>query len=370
MKIIITIADIHFGAIDPKFEYETLYRDFIKPISNIPFSIVAICGDLFDSKMMSNNPAISYAIRFVTELAELCASKNASLVLLDGTQSHDNGQLSLFYNLMHNEALDVHIVESIKFIHLQGLRILCIPERYGINEEIYKDVLYNSGGYDMCFLHGTYRGSYHGSEVSTLKSNGAPIFGMEHFINCAGPILMGHYHIAGCYDTYAYYNGSALRYKFGEEQDKGFMITAYDNISRYHYTELVPIKSHSYITINIDSIVNEDPKNIIEYIKNEKASRNIDYIRVQFNYGNDNLNIVRNYFRNSPDVKLQELKQKDIRDEQISNEILEKNQQYSYIIDKNIGDYDKFVMYINQSEGFEFITADELIKLLEEDVVL
>ena len=40
MKIVITIADIHFGAIDPKFEYETLYRDFIKPISNIPFSIV------------------------------------------------------------------------------------------------------------------------------------------------------------------------------------------------------------------------------------------------------------------------------------------------------------------------------------------
>ena len=64
MKTIISIADIHFGVIDPKFEYETLSRDFSFRIKNINFDILAICGDLFDSKMMSNNPAISYAMRY------------------------------------------------------------------------------------------------------------------------------------------------------------------------------------------------------------------------------------------------------------------------------------------------------------------
>lgn len=363
---IISIADIHFGVIDPKFEYETLTRDFTNRIAGVQFDILAICGDLFDLKMMSNNPAISYALRFIDDLARICSFQGATLVLLEGTQSHDNGQLSLFYHYMNNPNLDIRIVEQIKFESIKGLRVLCIPEKYGIPEDEYKKILYNSGGYDLCLLHGTYKGSFQGSEVATLNTNHAPIFGINNFINCAGPILMGHYHIAGCYDQYAYYNGSALRFRFGEEQEKGFLITAYNPYTRQHYTELIPIHSHRYITINIEHLIKQDPKVIIEYIKHEKEVQNIDFIRVQFNYANENMNIVKNYFRNVGNVKFKELGKKDKQMQQIDQEILEKNQEYSYILDTSIGDYDKFVMYINQNEGYDFITTDELIKLLED----
>ena len=80
------------------------------------------------------------------------------------------------------------------------------------------------------------------------------------------------------------------------------------------------------------------------------------------------MNIVRNYFRTNGFVKLQELDKKERQLERIDQEMLEKNQQYSYIIDPSIGEYDKFVMYINQNEGFDFITTDELINLLEGDI--
>ena len=224
MKTIVSIADIHFGVIDPKFEYETLTRDFTNRISHINFNILAICGDLFDSKMMSNNPAVSYAMRFIDDLVQICTMKCATLILLEGTSSHDSGQLSLFYHYLHNHVCDIRIVEQINFELAQGLRILCIPEKYGLSVEEYNKYLYESKLYDICLLHGTYRGSFHGTDVATLQSNHAPIFGIDHFHNCMGPILMGHYHIAGCYDEYAYYNGSPMRWCFGEEQPKGFLV--------------------------------------------------------------------------------------------------------------------------------------------------
>ena len=80
------------------------------------------------------------------------------------------------------------------------------------------------------------------------------------------------------------------------------------------------------------------------------------------------MNIVRNYFRNTSTVKLQEIDKKEKQFERIDQEVLEKNKQYSYIIDPNIGEYDKFVMYMNQNEGFDFITTEELINILEGDV--
>lgn len=368
VSIIISIADIHFGRIDPKFQYETLVRDFINVIDKTRFDIVAICGDIFDCKMMSNNPAISYALRFMSDLVKICKNHNASIVIVDGTPGHDQGQNKLFYKYLYDKTIDFHIAETIKFEYVKGLKILCIPEKYGIDKSVYEDYLYNQGLYDLCLLHGTYKGSYKDTEVATLSSNHAPIFCMNHFINCCGPILMGHYHVAGCYDGYAYYNGSALRFQFGEEQEKGFMISAINTYSRYHYTELIPIKSHSYITINIDDIINNDPQKIVEYIKKYKESHNIDYIRIQFNNGNDNTEIVRNYFKNTSNVSIQELKKKDKQNKIIDEEIIKKNNQYNYLFDDNMSDIDKLTMYINQSEGYEFITADELINLLEEDI--
>ena len=59
---IVTISDIHFGAIDAKYMLDNLNTQFIQRLYSIDFDILAICGDLFDSKFMSNNPIISHAI--------------------------------------------------------------------------------------------------------------------------------------------------------------------------------------------------------------------------------------------------------------------------------------------------------------------
>ena len=363
---IVSIADIHMGALDPQYSYEQLRTQFIQRLMPLDFDVLGICGDYFDARFMSSNPIISYSLLLMDEIVNLCKSKNASLVIIAGTTSHDNGQLNLFYHYQADPNLDIRIVEKMCFEEVKGLKILCIPEAYGLPEEEYKKYLFESGRYDLCMLHGTFRGSFKGSEIATLKSNHAPVFSMKSFENCAGPILMGHYHIAGCYEGYAYYNGSPLRWCFGQEDTKGFLITLFNPYNRTHYTELIPIDSYIYNTINISTLINEDPKKIIEYIKAEKETHNMDYIRVQFTGSNDNMNIVRNYFRNSSHVKLEELDLKNKQIEKIDQQIIQQNEMYSYVLDDGMSDYDKFVRYVNQNEGCEYICTDELLKLLEE----
>jgi len=77
---------------------------------------------------------------------------------------------------------------------------------------------------------------------------------------------------------------------------------------------------------------------------------------------------MENYFRNYSNYKLQDLSVKDRQIQQMDQEMLRQNEQYSYLTDNNLSDYDKFVKYVNQNEGYEFITVDELINLLEEDL--
>ena len=105
--------------------------------------------------------------------------------------------------------------------------------------------------------------------------------------------------------------------------------------------------------------------NIGALFKHYKETHGINYIRVQYNNHTDNMNIVKNYFRTNSEVTLQELDKKSKQLQQIDKDISDQNSQYSYIVDDSIDDYTKFVMYMNQCEGKEFITVDELISILE-----
>jgi hypothetical protein len=39
---------------------------------------------------------------------------------------------------------------------------------------------------------------------------------------------------------------------------------------------------------------------------------------------------------------------------------------YNYILDPNLTDEQKFVMYVNQQEGYEFITTEKLTEILND----
>ena len=359
------IADLHFGAFNPKTQYQILQEQFISEIKDLPrIDLISIDGDIFDHKVMSNSDVVLYASLFVDNLVSLCREKNATLIILHGTYSHDYDQLKMFYHYMDDKSVDVRVVTQIQFEVVKGCRILCIPELYGVDESVYRHYFFESGWYDEAFVHGTFKGAVFGDNVGAGR-----LLTEEDFIYCTGVAISGHVHKGGCFNGFYYYCACPYRWKFGEEEDKGFLILVHDLDTRYHYTYFKKIESFRYDTIFLDDLISNDPKDIIDYINNKQESEGIDFIKVKVRFpvnGSDKT-IINNYYRNNSKTFVEFMDISEI-EEKKKEEQIKQDETYSYLFDNSISDIDKFVMYINNSEGYEFITVDKLKELLQNTI--
>lgn len=356
------LADLHFGAIDPKTQYQIYKEQILDEINKLPkVDIISINGDYWHRKYMSNSDVILYGTLFFADLRAIAINKNSTVVLIYGTNEHEAGQLQLFYHYLEDPYFDLRIVENIRFEYIKGAKILCIPEMYHIDENIYRHFLFESGMYDQCFMHGTFEGSVYKDNAGQSR-----LFRMSDFINCRGPIISGHVHVGGCFQQHFYYGGSPLRWRFGEEQDKGFLVFLYDMDSRYYYPYMIPVKSFRYDTVNIDDLMCRDPKDIIRYIDDLKEKDKIDYLRIEFSDKSpiDNIDILKRYYQSNNAIKLKINKEK-----QYEESIKQDNaQKYSYIFDKNLSPYDILARYINEQENSVIIDSDTIRNFMEENI--
>lgn len=359
------LADLHFGAFDPKKQYQILVEQVLSDIAQLPkLDIISIDGDLFDHKVMSNSDSALYASKFVADLVHLTKQKNATLILLAGTYSHDFDQLKLFYHYMDNSnnyGVDVRVITNIQFEYIKGARILMVPELNSVDESVYQKFFNQSGWYDAAFVHGTFEGSVYGN----LTSGSSRLLTAEDFKYCTGVAISGHVHKAGCFQGFYYYCGCPYRWKFGEEEEKGYIILAHDLDTQVHYVDFRPIKSFRYDTIFLDQLVSEDPKAICDYINQRRINDGIDFIKVKFRVPIPGYNktIINNYYRNNPTTFVEFMDVAEV-EKQKQEQAIMNNGQYSYLMDPSISDFERFVMYVNEKEGCEFITVQKLTELL------
>lgn len=363
------IADLHFGAFDPKEQYKILMEQMIPKIAQIPkIDIISVDGDIFDHKVMGNSDVALYATKFIDTLVYLSKEKQSTLILLAGTYSHDFDQLKLFYHYMDNNqnyGTDVRVITGMQFEWIKGARVLMIPELNGVDESIYQKMFFHSGWYDEAFVHGTFEGSVYNNQTS----GSSRLLAANDFRYCKGIAISGHVHKAGCFQGFYYYCGCPYRWKFGEEEDKGFLILAHNLDTQIHYVDFQPLISSRYDTIYLDQLVSEDPKLICDWINEKRVNEGIDYIKVKFRVPipGYNRNIINNYYRTNPNIF--------VEFEANDNEIIEKrkqeaaqNEQYGYLMDNSISDFERFVRYVNEKERSEFITVQKLTELLEEQI--
>ena len=359
------IADLHFGTVPPKVEYEILHEQFIQKIMTLPrLDIISINGDLFDHKLLSNSDAVLYASLFVDELCRVAKMFRATLILIEGTPSHECGQLKLFYHYINDPDLDIRIVNTIQYVYTHGAKILCIPELHGVDKSVYNEFLYQNYC-DQVFGHMTFKGAVFGNNVGTGR-----LFCIEDFLRCRGPIISGHVHKPGCFDKDFYYCGSPLRYKFGEEEAKGFLIVLMDLDNRRYYTHFEEITSFRYDTIELEDIISTDPKRVIDYLNDLKKTKGIDNLKVKFKYVIDGSSktIITNYYRNRNDIKLEFFDVEEETAKKLEQEQQEQATKYAFIRDNKLSDYEKFVQYVNIQEGYDFINVDSLKQILMEDI--
>ena len=357
------IADIHFGAMDPIKEYQILYDQFILKISTLPrIDIIAINGDIFDRKMMANSPAIYYAIKFVSDVIAVAKMHRAAVIMTVGAPSHEAGQYNVLYQFLNDPDVEVYIVDQLKYVYTHGAKILCIPELHNEEEAIYAQYL-NGELYDQAFGHMTFKGAVYGNNVGTGR-----LFCIEDFLKSRGPVISGHVHTPGCFEKDFYYTGSPMRYKFGEEEAKGFLIVLMDLDTRRYYTHFEEITSFRYDTIELKDIISTDPKVVIEYI-NDLKSKGIDYLKIKFKYIIDGSSktIITNYYRNRNDIKLEFYDTQEEALEKAKLEQEEQSEKYSFLTDPKISDQERFVSYVNMQEGYDFISVSKLLTILSDD---
>lgn len=367
--ISVNIADIHFGVpnVDPKIHYQILKEQFIDKISNMNvLHAIFISGDLFDRKVMANSDTVYYTSLFIQDIVNVAIDKQSTIILLKGTDSHDSNQLKLFYHYMEDSRVDFRIVETIRFEYIHGARILCIPELYNVPESLYDKVFKYSGLYDQCIFHGTINGSVYGN--NTIAS--AKLLDINHFKNCCGPIIGGHVHTGGCFNSHIYYTGSPIRYRFGEENPKGFLICVHDLDTREYIVHLEEIQSFRYDTIDLDDLISLDPKDSIEYINTLKKEKGIDYLRVRFlkDLPDDFINVINSYYKNKKDIKIGFEYDKKSKVMKKNIQELETMSEYEFILNKALTEYDILSKYINIQKGYEYITVEKLKNILEEEI--
>lgn len=355
------IADIHFGALDPQIQYQLLQDQFVNKIKDLPLQIISINGDLFDKKYMANSVVVTYANQFIANLVDICKQKNATLILISGTESHDAHQLNNFYHYLYRDDVDVRIVENMRFINVKGKEILCIPEETNMGMEYYMS-FFRDREYDACYLHGTIVNSIYGFNVEDLNSNKRPTFSIKNFWRCTGPIMCGHVHIAQCLNSHIYYSGSPLRWQFGEEQDKGFMVLCHNLDTREYYVHFEPIVSFRYDTIDLDTILMSDPNEIIKYLNGLKES-GIDHIRLKINKYVDIIPILKEYYRNKKWMTIEDKTRVELA-LKANEDVLKRYEGLEFLNDPNIDEYTKFCMYVNHYEGEGFVTVDRLKELI------
>lgn len=354
------IADIHFGAIDAQKQYQILEEQFLNQISKIGFDILSIDGDLFDRKFMANSAAVYYATMFVHRCAMLCQMRNAAFIMISGTESHEAGQLSLFKDLNSIFSTEIHVVECAQFIYTHGIKILCLPEEYDKGYDYYAPLLNQS--YDMCFMHGTIVGGVYGANKEDIDAR-RPVFGLEAFAGCKGPIIAGHVHQAMCLQSYMYYISNPIRYKFGEEAEKGYAIVLSNEYG--HFYQFMPIQSFRYDTISVAELGVTDPDQIVQRINALQAS-GIDHIRLVCSGMSDlEQKTVSQYFMQNSTVKVEtEKSESNSPKVDTTQEILDKYKGMEFLLDPSLDEYQKLSRFISFNLGHDFITAEELKQII------
>lgn len=365
------IADLHFGVMDPRIEYNILREQFVNYLAQMNvLDIICIEGDLFDHKFLASSDVIMYVNMFITDLVNICRMKDATLILISGTGSHDADQMRMFYHLTLLDDVDVRVVTEMKFVYVKGKKILCIPELYNKGEVYYNRFLVFSGFYDACYMHGTFKGAIRNKNERDLNSIREPVFDMSDFDSCLGPIISGHNHVHSIYNEDFFYCGSPIRWMFGEEQQKGFIILLHDIKTRHYHVHFEPVVSFRYDTITLDNMLNNDLNTIIQYIDMVKST-GVDHLRVMFNAKDCNkIALLKSYYRNIRDITIQTNYERESVATRLSEmEEIYKNE-YSYLFDPNLGYEEKLVRYMNSHHDIElsgvFWTVDEFRQFIED----
>lgn len=362
----LVLADLHIGA----YAITQTRKEFLflkEYMKNKYYSFIVIAGDYFDKKLYSNEEYIVIA----NELFLFLLSRCDKLRMVAGTKSHDNDQYKIFsqyennsINELFDDKKDFRIINTFEEEWLfDELKVLYLPEEYIYDKkEYYKDILCKENEYDYIFGHGVIKeamtNAVRASKKDASRRKKAPVFTtMELSKMCKGQVYFGHYHVNTNINNKVFYVGSYSRYKFGEEEPKGFYEVSTDS-ENYSCRFIENTSTEKYIQIpySFNSDIFKPDADVLQKLKDiikKKDMSDVDHLKLIFNIPDDYpnpeffINLLNDVFRDRDDIKVEITNGYIVtKRNSTKEEVKEVMSTYPYIFEKNSTEEENISYYI------------------------
>lgn len=375
------IADIHWGAMNSATTFQNLeiFLEFIRQMKdNLDFVVIA--GDYFDYRLQLNSKTALLSIEWFDRLIKTCKENGVKKVrMFKGTREHDNEQLEAFrpryetedgFFKLYNTTTKEELFDNLTCV-------FCPDENMNLTE--YHETYWNQfiPHADIGFFHGNFDAILPEIEFNRIQEHNLPtmIYEYNKFARLIkGPLISGHWHIATQHRS-LYYIGSYDRWKFGEEEDKGFIYGEYNTEDTSYYIHQVnnPLaREYRTLMYSSDGISSpEDFGDISEEIR--KIIKDNHNIRIRVTYvlvaenpeAIVNFNNFQKIFSTNPQVKIvfKDLVKKESKKER-SKEVAFEASKYDYIFNS---DY-KMIPEILHKFILESKTVDIPIEVIQKYV--
>lgn len=259
---IASLSDVHLG--HPKTTTTSILRNLRKAFPDTDetgkLDLIFIVGDLFDGLLDVPDPAVAEIKIWFHQFLKMCAKRDITVRVLEGTPSHDWKQSWLMdsINVHSDYGVDLKYVTdlSIEYIEKFGISLLYVPDEWRPEtDDTWREVLqllrqHNLEKVDYALIHGSFT-------YQLPPTVHAPTHDPERYLSIVNKyIFVGHVHKSSVYERILAH-GSFDRLSHGEEEAKGHWRVKVTP-SGDHVNFIETKDATRYVTVNCVGIQVED----------------------------------------------------------------------------------------------------------------
>ncbi|MGL6131590.1 MAG: hypothetical protein ACRCZ9_08270 [Fusobacteriaceae bacterium] len=267
---IMSVSDLHISTINPFEYYSNELVDIILFIQDNrhELDMIVFNGDLLHDRYRADSPQIQVFMDFMSSVLKATEGTNIQIHVVQGTKSHDHGQLKLLVPLRgFFNRLFIHETPGVFQLH-PNLVCRFIPESYIDNYEEFADVVFSVPSH-LTFFHGLVEGALRIAEKQTdiMTIKNAAILKVDDLLSSTTiASIGGHIHTRTHVRPNIWYTGSYSSHTFADTDNKGFDIIEVDTVQNKFSCQFV--KNENCRQYKIINMTDEFKTLNIENLKN------------------------------------------------------------------------------------------------------
>jgi hypothetical protein len=358
-RIFAVISDLHIGntRISAKKMKDMLKEQFIEPIKKMKqLDAIIVAGDVSHTGLYLSSDYADLYLWFFRRIYSIAEKRKATVVVLEGTYSHDMDHLSNIDYMVDNEdGVDFRIYRQFTSDYLfKDFKILALPDkRVTAKSKKYLENLLEDE-YDMIIGHGMIDKMEFPHQESENFNTNAYVYRVNELMAISrGPIFFGHIHTHTVINEKFHYVGSFTKLERGNgthgflvcgintKDSSQFKCEQYVNKESMNYHH-IKIEGEDLITYDIYDII----KNLQVYLKSV-PDRDLVTIRIKYESNGtlvDKVSLIDETFKRDERVSVvKKLINRNLDDREQRLKV--KKEKFSYLFDKNLKLEDIIVMY-------------------------